>query len=136
LDRLGRSLIDVLHTVRELNGRGVTVVVTSQNMVARPVGDAVTNLILAVLGAAAEFERDLIRERTRLGMDRVRRQGTKSGKPIGRRRRGTNPSKEAVLAARGDGSVSWAAVAERLGCTVAMARPALERPAVATGDHP
>ena len=46
---------------------------------------AVCRLVLSMLAAFAEFERELIRERTREGMARVREQGTKSGIGIGKR---------------------------------------------------
>src|SRR5262249_38600904 len=98
LDRLGRSVGDVLFTIGQLTARGVMVIVPSQTIVARPGGDAMSTLILTVLGAVAEFERDLIRERTRLAMARVKRDGSRSGRPIGRPRAGTKPTRDAVEA--------------------------------------
>ncbi len=121
LDRLGRSVLDVLHNVRLLTGAGVRVVVITQGLDLRPGGDAVSQLTLTILGAVAEFERTLIVERTRLGMERVRREGTRSGRPIGRPRAGTKPEPADVRRARAEG-LSWRAVATELRCTPSMAR--------------
>lgn len=123
LDRLGRSTLDVLATVKQLTDRGVTVVVSSQGLTCKPGGDAMSNLMLAVLGAVAEFERDIIRDRTRLGMARVKRDGSRSGKAIGRPRKGRAPAGEAVKRLR-DAGASWRDIAAELRCTVASARRA------------
>jgi putative DNA-invertase from lambdoid prophage Rac len=124
LDRLGRSVLDVLANVRQLTDAGITVHVTSQGLTCRPGGDAMSNLLLTILGAVAEFERDLIRDRTRLGMARVKREGSRSGRPIGRPRKGDAPSPSTVERARASG-LSWRAVAAELACTVASARRAV-----------
>src|SRR5439155_13797828 len=79
-------------------------------------GDAMSQLILTVLSAVAEFERSLIAERTALAARAARR----AGRPWGRRPdRGPKPTEVKALRARG---ASWSKVAARFGCTVAMAR--------------
>lgn len=67
LDRLGRSLKHILSLFDEFNAKGVSVVCTTQ-----PIDTSSSNplgkVILALLGAFAELERDLIAERTKAGM--------------------------------------------------------------------
>ncbi|HEX9052302.1 MAG TPA: recombinase family protein [Anaeromyxobacter sp.] len=81
LDRFGRSVLDVLANVRALEAAGVRFIVTTQGLGVRPGGDAMSRLILSVLASVAEFERDLIRERTRLGLRKARADGKRIGRP-------------------------------------------------------
>ncbi len=81
LDRWGRSALDVLMNIRELETAGVRFVCSSQGLDVRPGGDAMGRLLLQVLAAVAEFERDLIRDRTRLGLARARQRGAAIGRP-------------------------------------------------------
>jgi DNA invertase Pin-like site-specific DNA recombinase len=67
LDRFGRSALDVLANIRDLDAAGVRFIATTQGIDIRPGGDAMSRLILGVLASVAEFERDLIRERTIVG---------------------------------------------------------------------
>jgi len=83
LDRLARSTHHLLTMARELEALGVDLVATDQAVdTTTPAG----RLLFTVLGAIAEFERDLIRDRVMAGLERARRRGTKSGRPIGRPR--------------------------------------------------
>jgi DNA invertase Pin-like site-specific DNA recombinase len=76
LDRFARSLIDLLTRIRELEARGVAFRSLTDNIdTSTPVG----NLLLAVLGAVAQFERDLIAERTKAGMAAKKKAGVKFG---------------------------------------------------------
>jgi len=61
LDRFGRSALDVLANIRDLDAAGVRFTATTQGIDIRPGGDAMSRLILGVLASVAEFERDLIR---------------------------------------------------------------------------
>lgn len=83
LDRFGRSSVDVLTNVRELERAGVTFVATSQGLEVGPGAGAVGRLALTVMAAMAEFEREIIRERTRLGLEAAKRKGRKLGRPRG-----------------------------------------------------
>jgi putative DNA-invertase from lambdoid prophage Rac len=121
LDRFGRSALDLLANVRELEASGVRFLALSQGIDVRPGGDAMSRLLLTMLAAVAEFERDLIKDRTRLAMDRVRREGTRSGAPVGRPMMGADPSSDEIAALRASGE-SWRAIASRLGCSVSTAR--------------
>jgi putative DNA-invertase from lambdoid prophage Rac len=83
LDRFGRSSIDVLTNVRELERAGVTFIATSQSLVVSRDPDPMNSLILQVMAAMAEFERAIISERTRLGVAGARARGRKLGRPLG-----------------------------------------------------
>lgn len=82
-------------------------------------------LMLHLVAAFAEFERELIRERVQAGVARVKATGkTKSGKPIGRPRRDVDPGRVAHLRAEGR---SWREIAMSVGVPVRTARRALLR---------
>ena len=66
LDRFGRSLVDCLNNIRELEESGIRFIAVTQNL-DTDVKNPASRLLLHVLGAAAEFERALIRERTQAG---------------------------------------------------------------------
>jgi putative DNA-invertase from lambdoid prophage Rac len=79
LDRAGRSQLDLLASVETLHRCGVAFIATSQGLEFR--GDATGRLLLGCLAACAEFERSLIRERTRQGLAGARSRGVKLGRP-------------------------------------------------------
>lgn len=116
LDRFGRSALDLLANIRALDSAGVRFVATSQGLDIRPGGDAMSRLMITMLAAVAEFERDLIRDRTRLGLAAARRRGVRLGRP-----RAPGPSPAEIRRRRGKGE-SWAVIAAALDCTVAKAR--------------
>lgn len=78
LDRLGRNMIHILQTVKELTDCGVTLVSTSDGIdSSTPAG----RMMIGVLGSLAEYERELIKERTALKRAASRANGTKFGRP-------------------------------------------------------
>ncbi|MGI8722152.1 MAG: recombinase family protein, partial [Geodermatophilaceae bacterium] len=78
LDRLGRSLRHLMETVADLERRGVTFLsLTEQIDTSTPGG----KLVFHLFGALAEFERDLIRERTLAGLTAARARGRSGGRP-------------------------------------------------------
>lgn len=78
LDRLGRNMLHILQTVRELTARGVTLVsVTDGIDSSTPAG----RMMIGVLGSLAEYERELIQERSALKRAASRTNGTKFGRP-------------------------------------------------------
>lgn len=79
LDRLGRDAVDVQQTVRALEAIGVRTVVLQLG--ATDLTSAAGKLLLGVVAAVAEMERDLIRERTRAGLARTKAAGTRLGRP-------------------------------------------------------
>jgi len=90
LDRFGRSLLDCLADLRELDSHGVRFIATTQALDTDNRNPA-SRFLLHVLGAAAEFERELIRERSNAGRLRYLQdfQGGRVGKTV-RSRSGKN----------------------------------------------
>lgn len=78
LDRLGRSVSDLVSRIEEMEARGVKFRSLTEGIdTATPAG----RLIMHVIGSIAQFERDLIRERTRAGMAAKRARGHQFGRP-------------------------------------------------------
>jgi DNA invertase Pin-like site-specific DNA recombinase len=71
LDRFGRSLVDCLNNIQTLESYGIRFIAVTQGLDSDQRNPA-SRLLLHVLGAAAEFERSLIRERTIAGQKRYR----------------------------------------------------------------
>ena len=89
VDRLGRSLKDLVSLLSDLQAKGVDLFLFQQGLdTSTPSGRA----MFQMLGVFSEFEAAMIRERVRTGVARAKRNGTKSGRPIGRPR--LNHSKE------------------------------------------
>lgn len=79
LDRLGRDAIDVQKTVKELVSRNIKVIVhqIGNTDLSSPAG----KMLLTMLSAVAEMERDLIVERTQIGLERAKSEGKILGRP-------------------------------------------------------
>jgi DNA invertase Pin-like site-specific DNA recombinase len=78
LDRLARSLKHLLSIAEECRALGVDLVSLRQNIdTTLPAG----RLTFSILGAVAEFERELLRERVKAGMAQARRAGKRIGRP-------------------------------------------------------
>lgn len=78
LDRLGRTTLDTLRTVQELDERGVKVEALDVKLdTATPAG----KLVLNVIAALAQWERDLLIERTKEGLAHARAHGRVGGRP-------------------------------------------------------
>ena len=78
LDRLGRSLRELIDLVGELEGRGVGFRSLKESLDTTTAGG---RLIFHVFGALAEFEREIIRERTMAGLEAARARGRHGGRP-------------------------------------------------------
>ena len=78
LDRLGRSLRELLDVVETLQKRGVALLSLEEKI---DTSSAAGELVFHVFGAIAQFERRLIAERTRDGMTAARAKGRKPGRP-------------------------------------------------------
>jgi DNA invertase Pin-like site-specific DNA recombinase len=99
VDRLGRSLIDLLDLLRELHAKNVDLFLHQQGLdTSAPSGRA----MFQMMGVFAEFERAIIRERVLAGLARAREQGTQ----LGRRRLEDTDAKKvaAILSARASGA--------------------------------
>ena len=78
LDRLGRSLPHLIQVVQELAGRGVNFRSLNESLDTSSAGG---RLLFHIMGALAEFERSLIRERTVAGLAAARARGRSGGRP-------------------------------------------------------
>jgi DNA invertase Pin-like site-specific DNA recombinase len=80
LDRFGRSLKELIELMNALNERGVEFVSLRESLDTTTPGG---KLVFHVFGSVAEFERDIIRERTMAGLEAARARGRKGGrKPV------------------------------------------------------
>ena len=78
LDRLGRSLKDLINTLDELGHLGVDFISYDNNLdTSTPTG----KLVFQIVGAVAEFEKDIIRERVKAGLENAKRKGKRLGRP-------------------------------------------------------
>ena len=122
VDRLGRSLQDLVSFLSELQAAGVGLYLHQQALdSSTPAGRA----LFQMAGVFAEFERRLIVERVRAGLQRAKRHGTQSGRAIGRPR--ANVAAEVLirnLRARGR---SYGAIAAEAGCGRSLVQRVLKR---------
>ena len=90
MDRLARSLTDLLQLVEQLTGRGINVHFVKEAKTFRggDSTDPMDMLMLSMLGAVAEYERTLIRERQREGIAKAKQRGVYKG----RKRKLTDPA--------------------------------------------
>ena len=79
LDRLSRSLRDLIETVTLLESRGVQLKSLHESI---DTASSSGKLIFHLFGALAEFERNLIKERTLAGLQAARARGQKGGRPL------------------------------------------------------
>jgi len=119
LDRLARSVRHLAELAAELAALGVDLVVLDNAIdTATPGG----KLLFHVLGAVAEFERDLIRERVRDGMAAARQRGSAIGRPRALDRRGVARARRLRTAGR-----SFREIGAVLGVSASVVHSALAR---------
>lgn len=111
LDRLARSLTQLLRTAGDLKGRGVQLRSLTESIdTTTPAG----RLFFHVMGALGEFEADCIRERTTAGLVAARKRGRIGGRP-----RALSPKQmRQALAMMKDRRISFASIAKTLGVGV------------------
>jgi len=80
MDRLARNLDDLRKIVKDLTGRGVKVQFLKENLTFTGDDSAMANLLLSVMGAFAEFERALIKERQIEGIAIAKAKGAFKGR--------------------------------------------------------
>lgn len=80
MDRLARNLDDLRRIVKELTERGVAVRFAKENLTFTGEDSPMATLMLSVMGAFAEFERSLIRERQREGISLAKQKGVYKGR--------------------------------------------------------
>ncbi|MDO9145969.1 recombinase family protein [Rhodoferax sp.] len=108
LDRLGRNAMDVRATVEGLAGMGVRVhcLALGGMDLTSPAG----KMTMGVINAMAEFERDLLIERTQAGLSRAKAEGKTLGRPMS-----LTPEQAKAVQQRLDGGDAIAAIARDLG---------------------
>ena len=82
LDRLGRNLHHLVNTVHDLTARGIGLKVLTGQGAAIDTTTAAGKLVFGIFAALAEFERELISERTVAGLAAARARGRKGGRPF------------------------------------------------------
>jgi len=113
LDRFGRSVVHCVSGIQELASLGVRFIATSQGLDTDESNPA-SKLLLHILAAVAQFERELIRERTIAGI----RVAQANGKHVGRPKRVFR--RDELVGLRENGQ-SWRAIASQLGIPVMTA---------------
>jgi DNA invertase Pin-like site-specific DNA recombinase len=108
LDRLGRSTADVLDTIKALSKIGAEVIVLQLGKL--DLTSSAGKLMLTMLSAVAEMERDLLVERTHAGLARARAEGRKGGRPAALDAAGREQARALIAAGQ-----SMTAVAKVLG---------------------
>src|SRR5579864_3806549 len=91
LDRLGRSLKHLIEAITALNNRKIGFKSITENIDTTTSGG---KLIFHIFGALAEFERDIIKERTQAGLQAARTRGRLGGRP-----KALNPKKASIAQA-------------------------------------
>src|SRR5436309_3075699 len=110
MDRLARNLDDLRRLVQTLTGRGVKVEFVKEHLTFTGDDSPMAVLLLSVMGAFAEFERSLIKERQREGIAVAKRRGAYTG-----RKKALSPAEVATLLSRIATGVSKAKVAREFG---------------------
>ena len=117
IDRFGRSVLHFTENLRALDQAGVRFIATSQG-IDTDQANPTARLLTHILAAVAEFERDLIRERTSAGM----RHAKANGVHLGRRHRVFDRERARDLRAAGR---SWKEISEALGVPASTIRDGL-----------
>jgi DNA invertase Pin-like site-specific DNA recombinase len=110
MDRLARNLDDLRKIVMDLTVRGVTVEFEKERLTFTGEDNAMSKLLLSVMGAFAEFERSLIRERQREGIALAKRAGVYKG-----RKPSLSPDRAQELRTRVEAGEKRAALAREFG---------------------
>ncbi|WP_005031698.1 recombinase family protein [Holophaga foetida] len=110
MDRLARNLDDLRRLVQGLTQRGVCVEFVKEHLTFTGMDSPMANLMLSVMGAFAEFERALIRERQREGIALAKQRGAYRG-----RKRALSPERAAELRQRAAAGEKKAQLAREFG---------------------
>lgn len=80
MDRLARNLDDLRHIVQDLTKRGIRIEFVKEGLIFTGEDSPMANLMLSVMGAFAEFERSLLKERQREGITLAKQRGVYRGR--------------------------------------------------------
>lgn len=120
LDRLARSLPDLIRIATNLNERKVGLVSLTEQIDTTTAGG---RLIFHVFGAVAQFERDLVSERTKAGLAAARARGKRGGRPAKLKGKDVRIIKQIMK----DKTVSASDIAKRFGVSRATIQRGLRR---------
>lgn len=126
LDRLGRNLRHLVNIVHDLTARDVGLKVLTGQGAAIDTTSAQGKLVFGIFAALAEFERELISERTKAGLESARARGRKGGRPF----KMTPAKVRLAMASMGQPETSVAALCKELEIT----RQTLYRHVSPTGE--
>ena len=124
MDRLARNLDDLRRMVQQLTGRGVRIEFVKESLTFTGEDSPMANLLLSVMGAFAEFERALIRERQREGISLAKQRGVYRG-----RKKALSDSRLEELRRRVEAREPKAALAREFGISRATLYEYLRAPA-------
>lgn len=93
LDRWARSLKELVTHMETLHQKGIIIISYMENI---DLSTSTGKLMMSIMGSFAEFEREIIRERTLAGLDRAKAQGKKLGRPNKTGRKYVKPSRQEV----------------------------------------
>lgn len=110
MDRLARNVDDLRRMVLEQTRRGIRVQFIKENLLFTGEDSPMANLMLTVLGAVGQFERELIRERQREGIALAKQRGVYRG-----RKRALSPERIVELRAHAAGGEKKARLAREFG---------------------
>jgi DNA invertase Pin-like site-specific DNA recombinase len=125
MDRLARNLDDLRRIVQALTNKGVRIEFVKENLTFTGEDSPMASLMLSVMGAFAEFERSLIKERQREGIALAKKRGAYRG-----RKKSLSPQEVAELRQRVAAGISKAQVAREAG----ISRQTLYQYLQETGD--
>lgn len=107
LSRWGRSTIDLLNTLRELENWKVSVI--ALNGMTFDLSSPYGRMLATVLSGIAEFERDLIRERVKSGLAAAKARGKKLGRQVGQRPKSDRLTSKVIALSTEGRSYRWIA---------------------------
>lgn len=121
IDRLGRSLVDLKDLVQQMIDKGVTVIFHKENLEFNSGSSSpIHTLMFNMLASFAEFERSLIKERQREGIEKAKAEGRYMG------RTKTIDDNEIIQAMKEEGA-SFRKVAKKLGVSLSTVQRAMKR---------
>ncbi|MFP3425861.1 MULTISPECIES: recombinase family protein [Pseudoalteromonas] len=120
IDRLARNLLDLKQIVTDWNGRGVKVKFHKEGLCFKAGGsDPMSELMLSMLGAVAQFELSMIQERRQEGIEKAKAAGKYRGRPTNK----TNHQQIRLLRSQG---ISLRKIAKEVGVSLSTVQRALE----------
>lgn len=131
MDRLARNLDDLRALVNELTGKGIRVEFIQEGLTFTGEDSAMSRLLLSVMGAFAEFERALIRERQREGITAAKRAGVYKG-----RQKTLSAAQADALRQRAEKGESKAGLARAFGISRETVYQYLKAAQGASAEHP